>query len=131
MSTQKQGSGDRAGEERDDLSEGAALSSDEARATDEERATTLDLPPEELSALARAFYELTLDYIGSPNALPGFPPTDAAPLAANFPRAPRRGPPRARSPLCSPPRSTRTSLPGAPPPPPQRSSARSSAGSPS
>ncbi|MDQ3745304.1 MAG: pyridoxal-dependent decarboxylase [Acidobacteriota bacterium] len=86
MSTQKQGSGDRVGEEREDLNEGAALSSDEARATDEERATTLDLPPEELSALARAFYELTLDYIGSPNALPVFPATDAARLAEIFRR---------------------------------------------
>jgi aromatic-L-amino-acid/L-tryptophan decarboxylase len=80
MSTQKQGSGDRAGEERDGLSEGAALSSDEARAT------TLDLPAEELSALARAFYELTLDYIGSPTALPVFPDTDAARLAEIFRR---------------------------------------------
>ncbi|HYY95314.1 MAG TPA: pyridoxal-dependent decarboxylase [Pyrinomonadaceae bacterium] len=86
MSTQKQGGGDRVGEEREDLSEGAALSSDEARATDEERAATLDLPPEELSALARAFYELTLDYIGSPNALPVFPATDAARLAEIFRR---------------------------------------------
>src|ERR1043165_5291150 len=86
MSSQKQGSGDRAGEERDDLSEGAALSSDEAHATDEARATPLAPPPEELSALARAFYDLTLDYIGSPNALPVFPATDAARLAEIFRR---------------------------------------------
>src|ERR1044072_4074903 len=86
MSTQKQGSGDSVGEERDDLSEKAALSPGEARATDEARATTLDLPPEELSALARAFYELPLDYIGSPTALPVFPATDAARLAEIFRR---------------------------------------------
>jgi glutamate/tyrosine decarboxylase-like PLP-dependent enzyme len=80
MSRQEQGKENVSGEERDDLSEGAALSSDEARAT------TLDLPPEELSALARAFYDLTLDYIGSPNALPVFPATDAARLAEIFRR---------------------------------------------
>ena len=49
MSTQEQGSEDRHGEER---------------------AATLDLPPEELTALARTFFDLTLDYIGSPSALP-------------------------------------------------------------
>src|ERR1043165_4649277 len=80
MSRQEQGKENVSGEERDDLSEGAALSSDEARAT------TLDLPPEELSALARAFYDLTLDYIGSPNPLPAFPATGAARLAEIFRR---------------------------------------------
>jgi glutamate/tyrosine decarboxylase-like PLP-dependent enzyme len=52
----------------------------------EERAATLDLPPEELAALARAFFDLTLDYLGSPSALPVFPDTTAERLAEIFRR---------------------------------------------
>src|SRR5947209_18901394 len=63
MSTQEQSSEDRRGEER---------------------AATLDLPAEELAALARTFFDLTLDYIGSPSALPVFPETSAERIAEIF-----------------------------------------------
>jgi aromatic-L-amino-acid/L-tryptophan decarboxylase len=65
MSTQEQGGEDKHGEER---------------------AATLDLPPEELTALARTFFDLTLDYIGSPSALPVFPDTSAERLNEIFRR---------------------------------------------
>ena len=52
----------------------------------EDRAATLDLPPEELTALARAFFDLTLDYIGSASALPVFPDTSAELLNEIFRR---------------------------------------------
>jgi glutamate/tyrosine decarboxylase-like PLP-dependent enzyme len=41
------------------------------------RTNTLDLPPEELQELARAFGELTLEYLSAPEALPVFPDTSA------------------------------------------------------
>jgi aromatic-L-amino-acid/L-tryptophan decarboxylase len=86
MSTQQQGSGDARGEERDEASAEVAASADESRDA------TLDLPPEELAALARAFNELTLEYLGSPASLPVFPDTDAARLAELFRRPlPREG----------------------------------------
>src|SRR5947209_19572705 len=80
MSTHEQGSVDRPGEERGELTGGAAASSDEARAA------SLDLPPEELRHLAREFHELTLDYISSPSALPVFPDTSAELIAGIFRR---------------------------------------------
>jgi aromatic-L-amino-acid decarboxylase len=48
------------------------------------RASSLDLPPDELSELARTFYRLALDYISSPSALPVFPETSAERLAELF-----------------------------------------------
>jgi glutamate/tyrosine decarboxylase-like PLP-dependent enzyme len=80
MSTQGERSGDPRGEEREDVRAEAAVSQDD------ERAATLDLPPEELAALARTFYELSLDYISAPAALPVFPDTDAARPAEIFRR---------------------------------------------
>jgi glutamate/tyrosine decarboxylase-like PLP-dependent enzyme len=80
MSTHEQGSVDGPGGERDELTGGAAESSGEARAA------SLDLPPEELTELARAFYDLTLDYISAPSALPVFPDTSAELLAEIFRR---------------------------------------------
>jgi aromatic-L-amino-acid decarboxylase len=78
MGMHEQGSKDRPGEKR-----GGAMT-EAAESSDETRAASLDLPPEELKALARAFYELTLDYIGSPSALPVFPETSAERLAEIF-----------------------------------------------
>lgn len=86
MSTREKGSEVRSAEERDEARTEVAASSDEARAA------TLDLPAEELNALARAFCELTLEYLGSPASLPVFPDTDAARLAEIFRRPlPREG----------------------------------------
>ncbi|PYS84802.1 MAG: pyridoxal-dependent decarboxylase [Acidobacteria bacterium] len=78
MSTHEQGGEDMLGGGRDGATTGAVESSDEMRAA------SLDLPPEELHSLARAFYDLTLDYISSPSALPVFPDTSAARLAEIF-----------------------------------------------
>src|ERR1043166_6334847 len=80
MSTREQGSEVKSGEGRDGAGAEVAASADEARAA------TLDLPPEELTALARAFNELTLEYLGSPASLPVFPDTDSARLAEIFRR---------------------------------------------
>lgn len=51
---------------------------------DEERASTLDLPPGELVELGRAFGQLALEYLGAPEALPVFPDTSAERLASLF-----------------------------------------------
>lgn len=51
---------------------------------DEKRASTLDLPPEELEELGRAFGRLALEYLGRPEALPVFPETSAERLAGLF-----------------------------------------------
>jgi glutamate/tyrosine decarboxylase-like PLP-dependent enzyme len=48
------------------------------------RASTLDLPPEELEELGRAFGRLALDYLGEPEALPVFPETSAEALKELF-----------------------------------------------
>lgn len=80
MSTRGEGSVDERADERPEARAETAASPDEARAT------TLDLPPGELEALARAFYGLTLDYLNSPSSLPVFPDTDAARLAEIFRR---------------------------------------------
>jgi aromatic-L-amino-acid decarboxylase len=48
------------------------------------RASTLDLPPEELEELARAFGRLALEYLSGPEALPVFPETSAEKLKGLF-----------------------------------------------
>ena len=48
------------------------------------RASTLDLPRDELEALAREFYRMTLEQFASPEALPVFPETSAERVAALF-----------------------------------------------
>jgi aromatic-L-amino-acid decarboxylase len=48
------------------------------------RADTLDLPPEELEELARAFGELARGYLSAPEALPVFPDTSADKLERLF-----------------------------------------------
>lgn len=48
------------------------------------RANALDLPPEELKELARAFGELALGYLSGPEALPVFPETSADKLERLF-----------------------------------------------
>ncbi|HEX3559517.1 MAG TPA: pyridoxal-dependent decarboxylase [Pyrinomonadaceae bacterium] len=78
MSTHEQGSRDKLG------GEGVEATTEAVESSDETRAASLDLPPEELAELARAFSELTLDYIGSPSALPVFPETSAARLDEIF-----------------------------------------------
>jgi glutamate/tyrosine decarboxylase-like PLP-dependent enzyme len=55
-----------------------------ALSTDESRASSLDLPPEELRELASAFYRLALDYLAAPSALPVFPETSAEKLVELF-----------------------------------------------
>src|SRR5947209_4277104 len=57
---------------------------DAAEQSDTRRATTLDLPPDELRALARVFYDIALGYIESPDALPVFPETSAEAVAKIF-----------------------------------------------
>jgi aromatic-L-amino-acid decarboxylase len=51
---------------------------------DEARASTLDLPPDELEELGRAFARLAHEYLSEPEALPVFPETSAERLAALF-----------------------------------------------
>ncbi len=51
---------------------------------DRARATTLDLPPEELEELGRRFGRLALEYMSAPEALPVFPDTSAEKLAGMF-----------------------------------------------
>src|SRR5215213_9492432 len=51
---------------------------------DDARASTLDLPPEELEELGRAFGRLALGYLSEPEALPVFPETSAEKLAGLF-----------------------------------------------
>ena len=48
------------------------------------RATTLDLPREELEELGRAFGRLALEHLGEPESLPVFPETSAERLASLF-----------------------------------------------
>src|SRR5919112_44084 len=50
----------------------------------EARASTLDLPPEELEELGRAFTRLALEHLSEPEALPVFPETSAETLASLF-----------------------------------------------
>jgi glutamate/tyrosine decarboxylase-like PLP-dependent enzyme len=59
---------------------------DESRGegVDGERHASLDLPPAELNELARTFYQLALDYISSPRALPVFPDTSSERLVELF-----------------------------------------------
>jgi aromatic-L-amino-acid decarboxylase len=57
---------------------------DAAEQSETRRATTLDLPPDELRALARVFYDMALGYIESPDALPVFPETSAEAVAKIF-----------------------------------------------
>ncbi|HST51101.1 MAG TPA: pyridoxal-dependent decarboxylase [Pyrinomonadaceae bacterium] len=57
---------------------------DAAESSDSLRATTLDLPPDELHAMARAFQELALRCIDAPDALPVFPETSAETVAKLF-----------------------------------------------
>jgi glutamate/tyrosine decarboxylase-like PLP-dependent enzyme len=79
MSTKEKRSGsDEFAEKGDDAAGVAAGSSDSARET------TLDLPPEELRALAGVFQELALDYVESSGALPVFPDTSAEAVAELF-----------------------------------------------
>jgi aromatic-L-amino-acid/L-tryptophan decarboxylase len=48
------------------------------------RASTLDLPAEELEELSRAFGRMALEYLSGPEALPVFPETSAEGLAGLF-----------------------------------------------
>jgi aromatic-L-amino-acid/L-tryptophan decarboxylase len=48
------------------------------------RASTLDLPRDELEKLAREFGRMALEYLASPEALPVFPETSAAKVAELF-----------------------------------------------
>ncbi|MBV9924381.1 MAG: aminotransferase class V-fold PLP-dependent enzyme [Acidobacteria bacterium] len=48
------------------------------------RATTLDLPPEELEELGQRFGRLALEHLSAPEALPVFPETSAERLAGLF-----------------------------------------------
>ncbi|HEX8560610.1 MAG TPA: aminotransferase class V-fold PLP-dependent enzyme [Pyrinomonadaceae bacterium] len=48
------------------------------------RASTLDLPREELEALAQTFCRMALDHLASPEGLPVFPETSAARVAELF-----------------------------------------------
>src|SRR5687768_16136753 len=48
------------------------------------RASTLDLPREELEELARSFGRMALEYLASPEALPVFPETSAGTVAELF-----------------------------------------------
>jgi aromatic-L-amino-acid decarboxylase len=50
------------------------------------RASSLDLPAEALEALARAFYEMTLDYLAHPSAPPVFPETSGERVVKLFRR---------------------------------------------
>src|SRR5918998_2419365 len=50
----------------------------------EARASTLDLPPDELEELGRAFGRLALEHLSEPEALPVFPDTSAERLAGLF-----------------------------------------------
>ncbi|MDT5158622.1 MAG: aromatic-L-amino-acid/L-tryptophan decarboxylase [Acidobacteriota bacterium] len=56
----------------------------DAQSTDGSRASSLDLPPEELNELASAFQRLALGYLASPSALPVFPETTAERLVELF-----------------------------------------------
>ena len=59
---------------------------------DEARASTLDLPRDELEELARTFSRMALEYFASPEALPVFPETSAEAVAALFRgRLPKEG----------------------------------------
>jgi len=62
-----------------DVSENARedATHDAAGSSDETRAATLDLPPDELSELARLFQRLALDSVVPPDGLPVFPETSA------------------------------------------------------
>jgi aromatic-L-amino-acid decarboxylase len=75
--------------ESDNAGEGAARAgvSEPPSSPGDARATTLDLPPEELRAMAAVFQELVLDYVESSDALPVFPDTSAEAVAELF-RAP-------------------------------------------
>jgi len=75
--------------ESNNAGEGAARAgvSEPASSSGDARATTLDLPPEELRAMAGVFQELALDYVESSDALPVFPDTSAEAVAELF-RAP-------------------------------------------
>ena len=55
-------------------------------AAEDGRASTLDLPAEELEGLARAFQSMTLEYIARPAALPVFPETSGEKVAELFRR---------------------------------------------
>lgn len=79
MSTKEKRSGsDESAEKGVEAAGVAADSSDSARET------TLDLPPEELRALAGVFQELALDYTETSGALPVFPDTSAEAVAELF-----------------------------------------------
>jgi aromatic-L-amino-acid/L-tryptophan decarboxylase len=79
MSTKEKRSGSDEFVEKSDEAAGAAAGSSGSA-----RETTLDLPPEELRALAGVFQELALDYTETSGALPVFPDTSAEAVAELF-----------------------------------------------